>query len=107
MSEVFIVAEMEFAAGREEEALALLEELCRRTHAEDEGCLLYALHRVKGDDVRAYLVEKWRSRADLEAHATKPHVKAKQAREAELFAGPSKFAFLEPTGFGLGSMASF
>jgi quinol monooxygenase YgiN len=107
MSEVFIVAEMEFAPGREEEALAVLSELCERTHAEDDGCLLYAVHRVKGEDSRAFLVEKWRSRADLEAHAAKPHVKVKQERESELFAGPSKLAFLEPTEFGIASMARF
>jgi quinol monooxygenase YgiN len=99
MAEVVIVAEMALAEGRESEALEALEELCEATHRED-GCLLYAVHRVSGDDRAVFLLEKWRSREDLDRHLASEHVAAKKAREGELFAGASRASFLEPTGFG-------
>jgi quinol monooxygenase YgiN len=106
MSEVVIVAEMALAEGREAEALGVLEELCQATHREDEGCLLYAIHRVSGDERAVFLLEKWRSREDLDRHLASPHVAAKRAREDELFAGASRVSFLEPTGFGEPGMAT-
>ncbi|MBS1862083.1 MAG: antibiotic biosynthesis monooxygenase [Actinobacteria bacterium] len=106
MAEVLIIAEIEMAQGREAEALEVLSELCEQTHAKDPGCLLYALHRVTGDDQRLILVEKWRSREDLDAHLATDHVQAKREREDELFAGQAKASFLESTGFGLPAMAS-
>ncbi|MGE0068571.1 MAG: putative quinol monooxygenase [Solirubrobacterales bacterium] len=105
MSEVFIVAELEFAPGQEEQALALVAELCEQTHAKDDGCLLYGIHRVVGDDLRVLLIEKWRCRDDLDRHLASEHVKEKRSKEAGLFAGPAKVSFLEPAGFGLPSMA--
>lgn len=107
MSEVVIIAEAELAAGREEEALAVLADLCEQTHAKDDGCLLYAVHRVVGDERRIILVEKWRSREDLDRHIDSDHVAAKRKREAELFVGATTFSFVEPAGFGIASMASF
>lgn len=106
MAEVVIVAEMALAEGREGEALEVLDELCRATHRDDEGCLLYAVHRVTGDDHAVFLLEKWRSREDLDRHLASPHVAAKRAREDELFAGASRASFLEPTGFGEPGMAN-
>lgn len=106
MDELVIVAEMTLAEGREAEALEVLDELCSTTHREDDGCLLYAVHRVIGDDRTVFLLEKWRSREDLDRHLASAHVAAKKAREGELFAGASRASFLEPTGFGTPSMAS-
>lgn len=105
MAEVVIVAEMALAEGRETEALEVLDELCRATHEED-GCLLYAVHRVTGDDRAVFLLEKWRSREDLDRHLASEHVAAKKAREGELFAGASRASFLEPTGFGRSEQAT-
>jgi quinol monooxygenase YgiN len=36
-----------------------------RTHAEDQGCLLYALHESEGS---LCMVEKWETASDLERH---------------------------------------
>jgi quinol monooxygenase YgiN len=105
MDEVVIVAEMTLAEGREREALEVLDEVCSATHGE-EGCLLYAVHRVTGDERRVFLLEKWRSREDLDRHIASEHVAAKKAREGDLFAGASRVSFLEPTGFGEPAKAS-
>lgn len=106
MSEIVIVAEITLAEGREDEALEVLDQLCQATHREDEGCLLYAVHRVTGDDQRVFLLEKWRSRADLDRHLATDHVAAKRASEADLFVGKARASFLEATGFGEKGLAS-
>lgn len=106
MSEVLIIAEIRMVAGREAEALELLAWLCEQTHANDAGCLLYAAHRVADDPTGVFLVEKWRSREDLDQHIASDHVREKRGREADLFVGPAKASFIEPTGFGLAAMAS-
>ncbi|MBS1889219.1 MAG: antibiotic biosynthesis monooxygenase [Actinobacteria bacterium] len=106
VSEIVVVAEMELAPGREDEALGVLSELCEQTHARDDGCLIYAVHRVVDDEQRVFLIEKWRSREDLDRHLGTVHVQAKREREKELFVGKAKASFLESTGFGLPGMAA-
>lgn len=51
------------------QVIALLEQAIARVHTE-EGCELYALH--EGGDGRLVMVEKWASRAALEAHLGQP-----------------------------------
>ena len=40
-----------------------------RTHAEDDGCQLYALHTVEG---RLVMIEKWSDDATLDSHMAGP-----------------------------------
>jgi len=51
------------------QVIALLEQAIARVHTE-AGCELYALH--EGGDGRLVMVEKWASRAALEAHLGQP-----------------------------------
>ena len=63
-----ILFSMVVKAGREEEWQAMLAELHRTTHAEDDGCLAYAYYR-RADNPREYvLFEQWRDAAALDAH---------------------------------------
>jgi quinol monooxygenase YgiN len=98
MSEVVLVAEIELAEGQEEAGLAALRELCEQTHANDEGCLLYALHRVAGEDSRFVMIERWTSSEALQAHGGAEHIKAFGA--TQVAAGAPKLTFLESLGFG-------
>ena len=63
-----ILFSMTVKAGREAAWPAMLAELHRTTHAEDDGCLAYAYYR-RADNPREYvLFEQWRDAAALEAH---------------------------------------
>ena len=104
MSEVVLVAEVEFVPGREEEALAALRELCEQTHANDAGCTLYAAHQVVDDPLRAIVIERWESGEALEAHGQAAHVT--QVESVEAFAGPPRVLVLFPSGFGEPGKAS-
>ncbi|MDX6669690.1 MAG: hypothetical protein QOI91_53 [Solirubrobacteraceae bacterium] len=73
MSEVVVAASFKVKDGREQEAEDVLREVIRETHKED-GCQLYALHRGMDDSGRFVILERWRSREDLDAHLRQPHV---------------------------------
>ena len=56
------------AAGREAEWQAMVADLHRTTHAEDDGCLAYAFYR-QVDNPREYVTfEQWRDADALAAH---------------------------------------
>ena len=73
MSEVVVAAAFKVKPGREAEAEEALREVTRATHEED-GCLTYALHRGLDEPGRFVILERWRARADLDAHLQTPHV---------------------------------
>jgi quinol monooxygenase YgiN len=85
MSEIVVVGSFTARPGQEDEARAAFEDLVEPTH-EEEGCILYALHRGADDPARLAFVERWASRDALEAHLASDHVKAVLARADDLFA---------------------
>ncbi|HEX4661279.1 MAG TPA: putative quinol monooxygenase [Streptosporangiaceae bacterium] len=62
---VVVVATIRPLPDRRAEVIAALEAVIARVHAEDDGCLLYALH--EGRD-RLVMVEKWSSGEALARH---------------------------------------
>jgi len=73
MAEVIGVVDVVAAEGRADEVVAAFEVCLAKTH-EEEGCLLYALHRDNENPHHLVLVERWRSQEDLDAHLQKPYV---------------------------------
>lgn len=98
MSEVALVVIQPVQPDRYEEAKAALGAIVEAVHANDEGCLLYALHGVPGDRSRLIMIEKWASQEALEAHIAQPHV----ARLADIDAldGPGEVNVVESLGYG-------
>jgi quinol monooxygenase YgiN len=62
---VVVVATIRPLPDRRAEVIAALEAVIARVHAEDDGCLLYALH--EGRD-RLVMVEKWSTAEALAVH---------------------------------------
>lgn len=98
MSDVVVVAEMSLVEGREEEAMEALEVLCRETHEKDDGCRLYALHRVMGSPTAVVMIEKWDSLDALKAHSVADHIERFQALGC--VAPGTKITLVEPTALG-------
>ena len=98
MSEVVVAAAFKVKPGREAEAEEVLREVTRETHGE-EGCLLYALHRGLDDPGRFVIVERWRSREDLDAHFQQPYM-TKLAAAADALEEPAGVWFTEPLAEG-------
>ena len=101
MSQIVGVVDVRAAEGRADAVVAAFEACTARTH-EEEGCLLYALHRDAADPHHFVLVEHWRSQADLDAHFTLPHTRELLAFAAEPgnLAQPPQLTFGTPLALG-------
>ena len=101
MSEIIGIVDVRAAEGRADAVVAAFEACTARTH-EEEGCLLYALHRDATDPHHLVLVERWRSQEDLDAHFTLPHTLAllEFAGQPGNLAQPPQLTFTTPLGLG-------
>jgi quinol monooxygenase YgiN len=99
MGEVVVVAVFTVKDGREADAEAMLSRLIESSH-EEPGNVRYALHRGVDDPRRLVIVERWRSRADLDEHFTKPYVAGLGTAAGELLAQPPVVVFCEPVPVG-------
>ena len=95
MSEVNVVVLARAKPGRGDEAAAAFQEVAVPTHAE-EGCIVYALHRVANDPERLVLVERWASREALDQHLATPHLTAFREDSHDLWAEPMEILIVDP-----------
>ena len=95
MSEVRVVVLARAKPGRGDEAAAAFHEVAVPTHAE-EGCIVFALHRVAGDADRMVLIERWASREALDQHLATPHLIAFREDSHDLWAEPMEILIVEP-----------
>jgi quinol monooxygenase YgiN len=63
---VIVVATIRPRPEHRADVIAVMEKAIERTHAEDAGCLLYALHDAPD---RLVMIEKWADPAALDAHS--------------------------------------
>ncbi len=99
MSEVVVVVLARAKPGRGDEAAAAFQEVAVPTHAE-EGCVVYALHRVVNDPDRIVLVERWASREDLDQHLATPHLTAFREGSHDVWAEPMEILIVDPLAAG-------
>jgi quinol monooxygenase YgiN len=95
---VEVVAEIRLVEGKEAEGLEAIRAAVEATHAKDQGCLLYALHRDVADPTHLVMVEKWESIEDLAAHGRSEHLAALGGHPA--LDGAPRVLVLEGLGFG-------
>jgi quinol monooxygenase YgiN len=69
MTDVVVIATIRPLPEHRAEVVAAMEKVIADVHAQDDGCLLYALH--EGDD-RLVMVEKWSSPEALGVHSRGP-----------------------------------
>jgi quinol monooxygenase YgiN len=104
MSEVTVVAEIPIAEGKYDEALVALETLVEATHANDNGCMLYALQLDPADQSHVFMVEKWASVEALQTHGGTDHIKA--LGESGTLGGAPRVVVLQQANFGDDSLGS-
>jgi quinol monooxygenase YgiN len=90
---VVVVATIVPLAEHRAEVIAALETTIARVHAEDEGCLLYALH--EGPD-RLVMIEKWTSAGALASHGRGAAIAELNKALNGKVAGRSDLQILEP-----------
>jgi len=99
MPEVIVVVLSRAKPGRGDEGEAAYRALAEATH-EEEGCILFAVHRVPADPDRLVLIERWTSREALDAHLAAPHLVAFREGSVDLWAHPAEVLIVEPATAG-------
>lgn len=92
--EVNIVVTQRVLPGKEGEYEGLLREMEAATVANDEGCLRYEWYRSETPHTYI-LLERWTSRAAVQAHLAAPHMAAIREKVQHLV--PEKFTFVRLT----------
>jgi quinol monooxygenase YgiN len=72
MTAVVVVATLQPKPGERQFLIDAFATVAPRVHAEDEGCLLYALHDVGEPDGPLVIIEKWASAESLAKHSRSP-----------------------------------
>lgn len=72
MTAVVVVATLQPKAGERQNLIDGFARVAPRVHAEDEGCLLYALHDAGDPAGPLVIIEKWESADALAKHGTSP-----------------------------------
>jgi quinol monooxygenase YgiN len=90
---VVIVATIRPVPDRRAEVIAVMEAVIARVHAEDDGCLLYALH--EGPD-RLVMIEKWASDEAIASHVRGPGLVELREKLDGLVEGPMDVQTLQP-----------
>jgi quinol monooxygenase YgiN len=99
MAEVVVVATLVAKPDSEDEVGEMLAASIPDVHEED-GCILYALHRGAQDPATFVFVERWASADQLEVHARSPALQEALPRIAPLLTGPPQITPLIPVAAG-------
>ena len=99
MPDIVAIATLTPAPGKTEELVAAMTSLVEQVHAQEEGCLLYALHRHP-DGQRLVMVEKYTGPDAVTAHRASDHFRAAGKVMAGLLAAPPEVLALEPVVVG-------
>ncbi|MCW2810382.1 MAG: hypothetical protein JWP61_840 [Friedmanniella sp.] len=96
-SPIAVVAIFTAAPGRLDDLRAALVEAIPAVH-EEQGCELYAIH--DGPDDKIWMIEKWTTVADLDAHGSGPAVARLGQLVAGLTSGPAEVIRVHPIAAG-------
>eukprot|EP01084_Bolivina_argentea_P166933 289788_1 len=96
MEPVVVICEFSVNANKIDEFIDAASDAVRYTNRDDEGCIFYNLHQDKRTETRFFMIEKWRSRGDLEKHAQAKHIDAFRQRSVagNYFSGPKNLSIL-------------
>ena len=72
---IYVIAELSLKPGSTEKASAEARKVVAET-VKENGCIFYQMHLNVGDPTKLIVVERWGSRAALDAHMHTPHLKA-------------------------------
>lgn len=99
MADIVAIATLTPLPGKTDELVQALTALVEQVHANEHGCLLYALHRHP-DGERLVMVEKYTGPDAVQAHRQSDHYKAAGAAFGTLLAGAPEVLALEPIPLG-------
>ena len=84
-SPVTVIVSFKIKAGKETEAVALLQELTAAVKANEPDALAYVAHRDAADPMKVTFFEIYKDQAALEGHRNDPALQAALPKFGELF----------------------
>lgn len=99
MSEITVIARATAKPGKEDALLAALRAAVAPTHGEP-GCLKYIVHRSLENPAAVAVVERWTSKAALDAHLQTAHIKTLFSQVPALAAGLPEITVYESVAEG-------
>jgi len=99
MPDLVAIATLTAAPGKTEELVTAMTSLIEQVHANEDGCLLYALHRHP-DGQSLVMVEKYTGPDAVATHRASDHFRAAGQVLAGLLAAPPEVIALAPVVVG-------
>jgi quinol monooxygenase YgiN len=93
-NQLTVMARVKAKQGKEDLLKEALQSLVPLTRAE-EGCVSYHLHQSLQDSGVFVFFEKWRSKADMDAHLGQPYIATLIAQAPEILDGPLEIVLLQ------------
>ncbi len=84
---IVICAQMRAKAGKEDELIAIMQELSSAVEKNEPDTLVYTFHRSKRDPNLFMVYEKYKTGEAMQAHMTSAHFQESAAKLGELMAG--------------------
>ncbi len=91
---IFLIATLTIKPGSLD-AIRKAVQPCIEATRKEEGCISYSLHQNMSDENELVFVERWETRAALEAHFTQPHLIAWREAGEQYFLN-RKIEIIEP-----------
>lgn len=82
-----VTAKLKVQAGKNQEFEAVFKQLVAAVQANEEGCLLYALHQSREDAQTYVVLEQYADEAALQAHGKTDHYRKFGKEMAAFMAG--------------------
>ena len=89
-----VIAKLSIQEGKTKEAINLIKELMTSV-AEEEGTLSYTMNRDKADPNTIVIMERYKDKAALEYHSSRPGFKAFFEKIGGLLAGKPEISIME------------
>lgn len=89
-----VIAKLSIQEGKTKEAINLIKELMTSV-AEEEGTLSYTMNRDKADPNTIVILERYKDKAALEHHSSRPGFKAFFEKIGGLLAGKPDISIME------------
>lgn len=92
---IALIARLQIREGKEEEFEQVFAELTAAVRANEEGNLLYALHRSRNDPQTYVVLEQYADQAAVEAHQQSEHFRTIGARMGPCLGGAPSIEALD------------
>ena len=89
-----VIAKLSIQEGKTKEAVNLIKELMTNV-AEEEGTLSYTVNRNKADPNTIVIMERYKDKAALEYHSSRPEFKAFFEKIGGLLAGKPEISVMD------------